>query len=60
MLCLPALRALAAEKFPSVRNIVFILADDLGVMDLGCQGSDYYLTTRLDAFARGATRFTNS
>jgi len=47
-------------KPPRVRNIVFILADDLGVMDLGCQGSDYYKTPRIDAFARTAVRFTNA
>lgn len=32
-----------------VRNIVFILADDLGVMDLVCYGSDYYETPHLEA-----------
>lgn len=47
-------------KAVPVRNLVFILADDLGVMDLGCQGSSYYATPNLDAFARTATRFTNA
>ena len=29
-------------------NVVLILADDLGWTDLGCYGSDFYETPRLD------------
>ncbi len=54
------LSANEAEKSLKVRNIVFILADDLGVVDLGCQGSDYYKTPCIDAFAKTAVRFTNA
>jgi arylsulfatase A-like enzyme len=37
-------------------NIVFILTDDLGIRDLGCTGSTFYETPRLDALAAaGAT-----
>jgi len=43
-----------------VRNLVFILADDLGVMDLACQGSDYYKTPHIDALAKSGIRFTNA
>ena len=48
--------ALAAERKP---NIVFILADDLGWTDLGCQGSKYYETPNIDKLAAGGLRFTN-
>ena len=41
-------------------NIIFILADDLGWMDLGCYGSDYYETPNLDRLARGGVRFTDA
>lgn len=61
LLLTPALlSANEAEKPPKVRNIVFILADDLGVVDPGCQGSDYYKTPCIDAFAKTAVRFTNA
>ncbi len=32
-------------------NIVFILIDDMGWKDLGCMGSTYYQTPRIDALA---------
>ncbi|MCL2646365.1 MAG: sulfatase, partial [Phycisphaerales bacterium] len=41
-------------------NIVSILIDDLGVRDLGCFGSTFYETPRLDALAKEGMRFTNA
>lgn len=41
-------------------NIVFILADDLGWTDLGCQGSKYYETPNIDRMAKNGTRFTSA
>jgi arylsulfatase A-like enzyme len=41
-------------------NILFIMADDLGVKDLGCYGSDYYKTPALDGFAEEGVRFTRA
>lgn len=41
-------------------NVVFILVDDLGWKDLGCYGSAFYETPRLDAFAAEAVRFTSA
>ncbi len=38
-----------AEKTPP--NVIFILADDLGWMDLGCYGSSFYETPNLDQLA---------
>jgi arylsulfatase A len=41
-------------------NILFIMADDLGVKDLACYGSDYYLTPNLDKLAQQGMRFTRA
>ena len=46
----------AAEK----PNIVLILADDMGYMDLGCNGSDLYRTPNIDRLATEGTRFTQA
>lgn len=61
-LCLVALligiaSAMAKDPLP---NIVFILADDLGISDLGVYGSDYHHTPRLDALAREGVRFIDA
>jgi len=40
-------------------NVVFILADDLGWTDLGCQGSGYYETPHLDRLAAQGMRLTH-
>lgn len=40
-------------------NIVVVLVDDLGWMDLGCQGSDYYRTPNIDRLAATGMRFTD-
>lgn len=41
-------------------NIIFILTDDLGWTDLGCQGSKFYETPNLDRLAREGMRFTQA
>ena len=41
-------------------NIIFILADDYGYGEVGCNGSDNYQTPHIDALARGGTRYTNA
>src|SRR5262245_5152650 len=40
-------------------NLVFILADDLGWTDLGCQGSKFYETPNIDRMAQQSMRFTD-
>jgi arylsulfatase A-like enzyme len=39
-------------------NILFIIADDLGVKDLGCTGSTFYETPNIDRIARSGMTFT--
>ena len=41
-------------------NIVLILADDLGVHQLGCYGSTFYETPNVDQLATEGMRFTNA
>jgi len=38
-------------------NIIFILADDLGLSEIGCCGSDHYRTPHIDALAKSGMRF---
>jgi arylsulfatase A len=41
-------------------NIIFILADDLGIGDVGCYGADNYKTPNIDKLASQGVRFTNA
>jgi arylsulfatase A len=41
-------------------NIIFILADDYGIGEVGCYGSDNYKTPHLDALARSGIRYTHA
>ena len=41
-------------------NFVFILADDLGYSQIGCNGTDYYQTPNIDKLASEGMRFTNA
>ena len=52
------LLSLECGAAPARPNIVFILADDLGWADLGCQGSRYYETPHIDRLAAEGMRFT--
>lgn len=47
----------AQERLP---NLIVILADDLGVNDLGCYGRAEHQTPRLDQLAAEGTRFTSA
>lgn len=41
-------------------NIVFILVDDMGYVDLGCYGSTFYETPNIDRLAVEGIRFTDA
>ncbi|MEI6234208.1 MAG: sulfatase [Planctomycetota bacterium] len=61
LLCLlhvMTLHAVDAVKRTSQPNIVYILADDLGWMDLACQGSKYYETPNIDRLATQGLKLT--
>ena len=49
--------SLFADKKP---NIIFILADDYGVGEVGCYGGDNYKTPNIDHLARTGVRFTHA
>ncbi len=55
-LALLATTTWAAEK---PLNVVLVLVDDLGWMDLGCQGSKFYETPNIDRLASEGMRFTD-
>lgn len=46
-----------ASDFP---NVVFLLVDDLGWADVGCNGSSLHRTPHIDALADTGIRFTNA
>jgi len=41
-------------------NIIFILADDLGVGNVSCYGAEHYRTPNLDQLAAGGIRYTRA
>jgi arylsulfatase A len=41
-------------------NVVFILADDMGINDLACYGRKDHHTPNIDALAKAGTRFTQA
>jgi arylsulfatase A-like enzyme len=41
-------------------NVIIFLVDDMGWMDCGVYGSQYYETPHIDALAKRAMRFTNA
>ncbi len=48
-----------AKKVSEKPNIIFILADDLGIGDVSCYGSDQNKTPIIDQLAKGGIRFTH-
>jgi arylsulfatase A len=52
--------AVKAQEPAKRPNIVFIIADDLGVDDLGCYGRAEHATPHLDKLAKQGLRFTTA
>ncbi|HBU38333.1 MAG TPA: sulfatase [Planctomycetaceae bacterium] len=52
--------SLCRQSYGQPQNIVLFLIDDLGWMDLGCQGSTYYQTPNIDKLAAEGVRFTDA
>ncbi len=50
----------SSENKVNQPNFVFILADDLGYSQIGCNGSSYYKTPNIDQLAEEGMRFTNA
>ncbi len=60
-LLLAPLAALQAADVRSKKpNVVLFLVDDMGWMDCGAYGSQYYKTPHMDAFAKQAMRFSDA
>ena len=49
----------AADVSAKKPNIIFILADDLGVGSVSCYGADNYKTPNVGKLASGGIRFTH-
>ena len=62
--CLATLAAvvltISAARAADRPNVVFILADDLGINDLGCYGRAEHATPRIDDLAARGARFTSA
>ena len=59
-LAFPHLLSAADRQQDAAPNIVVILVDDLGWMDLGVQGSGFYRTPHIDRLASEGMRFTTA
>ena len=55
-----ATAALRPPTAPAKPNIIFILADDYGIGEVGCYGADNYKTPNIDALAKGGIRYTHA
>ena len=60
LLLVVAVQASLAQSKMKSPNVIVILADDLGWMDLSCYGSRFYETPNLDALAAMGVKFTNN
>ncbi len=58
--CLLAGCGAGSNRAAMAPNVVLVLVDDLGWMDLGCQGSAFFETPRIDVLAAEGARFTQA
>lgn len=59
-LCISLLLLLNATAVHATDNILYIMIDDLGWMDLACQGATEYHTPNIDRLAKQGMRFTDA
>ncbi len=57
---LPKAEAKDKQNIKKKPNVILILADDLGCVQVGCYGTDYYQTPNIDELAKNGMRFTNA
>ena len=50
---------LLSAKEKQKPNVILVLVDDMGWMDLSCQGSDFYRTPNVDRLAKEGITYTN-
>ncbi len=50
----------ATKTLPAKPNIIYILADDLGIGDVSCYGADLYKTPNIDMLAKNGMQFNNA
>ena len=60
LLTLAVLLLLQSTSLATRPNVVLVLVDDLGWMDLGCQGNKFYKTPHIDRLAKQGMRFDNA
>jgi len=61
LITLPAcVSGVKQKKQPEQPNIIFLLADDFGWMDLGCYGSKFYESPNIDQLAKDGMLFTDA
>jgi arylsulfatase A len=60
LLIAPLATLQAAETKAARPNIVFVLADDLGVGDVSAYGADNFKTPNIDRLAQGGIRYTHA
>jgi len=59
VLCITTVRAESSVK-SKLPHVILIMADDMGWMDLACQGNSKLLTPNIDALAKQGVRFTDA
>jgi arylsulfatase A len=60
LLLAPSAKLQAADVPPAKPNIIFILADDLGIANVGCYGADHFRTPHIDKLAQNGIRYTHA
>jgi arylsulfatase A len=60
LLCLITQASFAQNKVAKKPNIIFVLADDLGIDGVSCYGADVYKTPNIDQLAKQGLRYNHA